>query len=143
METETPTKKPVLTEAADWTRQNKYWLLVLVMLLLAASFALWVLDARRSAQLSALRAEYAATAEKLKAAEAEVQESRQRLAEKTAELVALQTANDRRVKEVTADAYKKARALPDDSLVDAFNALITGARQRNADRERADSGSEK
>lgn len=140
METETPTKKPVLTEAADWTRQNKYWLLVLVMLLLAASFALWVLDARRSAQLSALRAEYAATAEKLKAAEAEVQESRQRLAEKTAELVALQTANDRRVKEVTADAYKKARALPDDSLVDAFNALITGARSRNVDRERADSG---
>lgn len=141
METETPTKKPVLTEAADWTRQNKYWLLVLVMLLLAASFALWVLDARRSAQLSALRAEYAATAEKLKAAEAEVQESRQRLAEKTAELVALQTANDRRVKEVTADAYKKARDLPDDSLVDAYNALITDARQRNVDRERTDTGS--
>lgn len=143
MEAEAQTKTPILTEAADWTRQNKYWLLVLVMLLLAASFALWALDARRSAQLSALRAEYAATAEKLRTAEAEVQESRQRLAEKTAELVALQTANDRRVKEVTADAYKKARALPDDSLVDAFNALITGARQRNADRERADSGSEK
>ena len=142
METETQTKMPILTKAADWTRQNKYWLLVLVMLLLAASFALWALDARRSAQLSALRAEYAATAEKLRAAEAEVQESRQRLAEKTAELAALRTANDRHIREVTSNAYKQARALGDDDLLAAYNRLITGARSRNADRERTDSSSE-
>lgn len=135
MEAEAQTKTPILTKAADWAKRNKYWLCVLAVLLLAA-----LLDAHRSVQLSELRAEYAATAEKLRTAEAEVQESRQRLAEKTAELAALQAANDRRVKEVTADAYKKARNLPDDSLVDAFNALITGARSRNADRERTDTG---
>lgn len=135
METEAQTKTPILTKAADWAKRNKYWLCVLAVLLLAA-----LLDAHRSVQLSELRAEYAAIAEKLRAAEAEVQESRQRLAEKTAELAALQASNDRRIQEVTANAYKQARALPDDSLVDAFNALITGARQRNADRERADSG---
>lgn len=143
METETPTKKPVLTEAADWTRQNKYWLLVLVMLLLAASFALWVLDARRSAQLSAMRADYTAVSAKLKTAEAETAAARQALEQKTAALAAIQTANDRCVKEVTANAYKQARALSDDDLLAAYNRLITGARSRNADRERTDTGSEK
>lgn len=137
MGTETQTRTPILTKAADWVRQNKYWLCVLAVLLLAA-----LLDAHRSVQLSELRAEYAATAEKLRAAEAEVQESRQRLAEKTAELAALRTANDRRVKEVTSNAYKQARALGDDDLLAAYNRLITGARSRNADRERADTGSE-
>jgi len=142
METEAQTKTPILTKAADWLGQNKYWLLVLAVLLLAALFALWALDAHHSAQLSALGAEYAVTAEKLRAAEAETAAAQKVLAEKTAALAALQRTNDRRIQEVTADAYKQARALPDDSLVDAFNALITGARQRNIDRERTDTDSE-
>ena len=142
METETQTKMPILTKAADWTRQNKYWLLVLVMLLLAASFALWTLDAYRSAQLSAMRAEYTAVSARLKTAEAETAIARQALAEKTAALVAMQTDNDRRIREVTANAYKQARALSDDDLLAAYNRLIAGARSRNALRERADTGSE-
>ena len=135
METEAQTKTLILTKAADWAKRNKYWLCVLAVLLLAA-----LLDAHRSVQLSELRAEYAATAEKLRTAEAEVQESRQRLAEKTAELAALRTANDRHIREVTANAYKQARALGDDDLLAAYNRLITGARSRNVDRERADTG---
>ena len=138
----TQKKKTILTKAADWAKENKSWLLVLAALLLTVLLALWALDAHRSAQLSALRAEYAATTKKLKAAEAETEAARLELEEKTAALAALQTANDRHIREVTADAYKKARDLPDDSLVDAFNSVIAGARSRNADRERADTGSE-
>ena len=136
METEAPMKsRAILTKAADWVRQNKYCLCVLAVLLLAA-----LLDAHRSVQLSELRAEYAAIAEKLRAAEAEVQESLQRPAEKTAELAALQASNDRRIQEVTSNAYKQARALGDDDLLAAYNRLISGARSRNVDRERADTG---
>lgn len=141
MATETPVKiRTILTKAADWARRNKYWLLVLAVLLLTVLLALWALDAHRSVQLSALRAEYAVTAEKLRAAEAETAAARKELAEKTAALAALQTANDRHIQEVTANAYKQARALGDDDLLAAYNRLITGARQRNADRERTDSG---
>ena len=140
METETQKKKTILTKAADWAKANKSWLLVLAVLLAAALLALWALDAHRSAQLSALRAEYAATTEKLNASEAETAAARKVLADKTAALAALQTANDRRIQEVTSNAYKQARALGDDDLLAAYNRLITGARQRNADRERTDSG---
>ncbi|WP_302795298.1 hypothetical protein [Cloacibacillus evryensis] len=140
MTTEALTKKTILTKAADWVKANKSWLLVLAVLLAAALLALWALDAHRSAQLSALRAEYAAATEKLKAAEAETEAARKVLADKTAALAALQTANDRHIREVTADAYKKARALSDDDLLAAYNRLISGARSRNADRERANTG---
>lgn len=136
----TPTKKPILTRAADWIAQNKYWLLAVAVLLAAGLFALWTLDAYRSAQLSAMRAEYTAVSARLKTAEAETAIARQALAEKTAELAALQASNDRRIQEVTANAYKQARALGDDDLLAAYNRLITGARSRNVDRERADSG---
>ena len=136
----TQKKKTILTKAADWVRENKSWLLVLSVLLAAALLALWALDAHRSAQLSALRAEYAATTEKLNAAEAETEAARLELEEKTAALAALQTANDRHVEEVTVNAYKKARALSDDDLLAAYNRLISGARSRNADRERANTG---
>lgn len=136
----TPTKKPILTRAADWIAQNKYWLLAVAVLLAAGLFALWTLDAYRSAQLSAMRAEYTAVSARLKTAEAETAIARQALAEKTAALVGMQTDNDRRIREVTANAYKQARALSDDDLLAAYNRLITGARSRNVDRERADSG---
>jgi predicted negative regulator of RcsB-dependent stress response len=134
--------RAILTKAADWARQNKYCLCVLAVLLLAALLAFWALDAHRSVQLSELRAEYAATAEKLRAAEAETAAARKELAEKTAELAAQQASNDRRIQEVTSNAYKQARALGDDDLLAAYNRLITGARSRNADRERTDSSSE-
>lgn len=138
----TPTKKPILTRAADWIAQNKYWLLAVAVLLAAGLFALWALDAYRSAQLSAMRAEYTAVSARLKTAEAETAIARQALAEKTAALVGMQTDNDRRIREVTANAYKQARALSDDDLLAAYNRLIAGARSRNALRERADTGSE-
>ncbi|MEG1603970.1 MAG: hypothetical protein RR340_10220 [Cloacibacillus sp.] len=142
MATKTPTKKPILTKAADWTAQNKYWLLAVAVLLAAGLSALWALDARRFAQLSAMRAEYTAVSAKLKTAESETAAARQALEQKTAALAAMQMANDRRVKEVTANAYRQAIDMPDDSLVDAYNAVISGARQRNAGRERADTGPE-
>lgn len=139
----TPTKKPIPTRAADWIAQNKYWLLAVAVLLAAGLSALWALDAHRSAQLSAMRADYTAVSAKLKKAEAETAAARLALEQKTAALVAMQTANDRRIQEVTANAYKQARALSDDDLLAAYNRLIDGARSRNADRERADTGPKK
>ncbi|MEG1544866.1 MAG: hypothetical protein RR382_10145 [Tannerellaceae bacterium] len=137
METERQTKKQVLTKAADWIKENRYWLLALGVFLGAGLLALWALDAHRSAQLSALRTEYAATTEKLRAAEVEAEVARLVLTEKTEALAALQTDNDQKIKVVTLNAYKEARTIPDDRITDSLNALITGARGRNEDRDRA------
>lgn len=100
METEAPMKsRAILTKAADWARQNKYCLCVLAVLLLAALLAFWALDAHRSVQLSELRAEYAATAEKLRAAEAETAAARKELAEKRR--------SSRRSRRQTTAAYRR------------------------------------
>ena len=125
--------KTPLKKAADWVKENRSWLIVLV----AGLLALWALDVHRSVQLSALQNDYTIVTGKLKVAESEAEAARTALSEKSAALIALQTANDQKIKVVTLNAYKEARAIPDDRITDSLNALISGARNRNEDRDRA------
>ncbi len=125
--------KTLLTKAADWVKENRSCLIVLV----AGLLALWALDVHRSAQLSALQNDYTIVTEKLKVAESKAEAARTALSEKSAALFAIQTANDQKIKVVTLNAYKEARAIPDDRITDSLNALISGARNRNENRDRA------
>lgn len=126
----------------NWLCEHKRQIIA-ALLMVGAAAALWSwMDDRHSAELAVLRNELAQNEQELQAAGRQAEDLRAQLARKQDEIEQLQRNNDRRVKEVTANAYKKARDLPDDSLVDAFNSVIAGARSRNADRERADTGSE-
>lgn len=124
----------------QWLYDHK-WQIVTVLLLVGAAAALWAwIEDRHSAELAVLRNELARNDQELQAASRQVEELRAQLGRKQEEIAKLQRTNDRRIQEVTSNAYKQARALGDDDLLAAYNRLITGARSRNVDRERADTG---
>lgn len=124
----------------QWLYDHK-WQIVTVLLLVGAAAALWAwIEDRHSAELAVLRNELARNEQELQAASRQVEELRAQLGRKQEEIAQLQRTNDRHIQEVTANAYKQARALGDDDLLAAYNRLISGARSRNADRERADTG---
>ena len=126
----------------QWLYDHK-WQIVTVLLLVGVAAALWAwIEDRHSAELAVLRNELARNEQELQTASQQVEELRAQLGRKQEEISQLQRTNDRRIQEVTSNAYKQARALGDDDLLAAYNRLITGARQRNADRERTDSSSE-
>mgnify|MGYP002616635241 CR=1 FL=1 len=123
-----------------WLCEHK-WQIIAAPLIVGAAVALWSwMDDRHSAKMSVLQKEIAQNEQELQAAGRQAEDLRAQLARKQEEIEQLQRNNDRRVKEVIANAYKKARALSDDDLLAAYNRLISGARSRNADRERTDSG---
>lgn len=123
----------------QWLYDHK-WQIVTVLLLVGVAAALWAwIEDRHSAELAALRNELARNEQELQTASRQVEELRAQLGRKQEEIAKLQRTNDRRIQEVTSNAYKQARALGDDDLLAAYNRLITGARSRNADRERPDS----
>ena len=125
-----------------WLCEHK-WQIIAALLMVGAAAALWSwMDDRHSAELAVLQKEIAQNEQELQAAGRQAEDLRAQLARKQDEIEQLQRNNDRRVKEVTVNAYKKARALSDDDLLAAYNRLISGARSRNADRERADTGPE-
>ena len=124
----------------QWLYDHK-WQIVMVLLLVGAAAALWAwIEDRHSAELAVLRNELARNDQELQWASRQVEELRAQLGRKQEEIAQLQRTNDRRIQEVTSNAYKQARALGDDDLLAAYNRLITGARSRNVDRERADTG---
>lgn len=124
----------------QWLYDHK-WQIVMVLLLVGAAAALWAwIEDRHSAELAALRNELARNEQELQTASRQVEELRAQLGRKQEEIAQLQRTNDRRIQEVTSNAYKQARALGDDDLLAAYNRLISGARSRNVDRERADTG---
>ena len=123
-----------------WLCEHK-WQIIAALLMVGVAAALWSwMDDRHSAELAVLQKELAQNEQELQAAGRQAEDLRAQLARKQDEIEQLQRNNDRRVKEVTVNAYKKARALSDDDLLAAYNRLISGARSRNADRERADTG---
>ena len=149
--------KTALKKAADWLASHKWHivcalLLVLLLcgvwvrhsstLLVLLLCGVWVRHSSTAREISSLRSAYAESVEQVRALEDEVTSLRVELDRKKEEIVRLQQEHDRAIREVTADAYRKARTLSDDELLDAYNKLITGARQRNADRERADTSAE-
>ena len=133
--------KDKLGRAADWLSSHKWHIagLLLIALLLCG---VWVRHSSTAREISSLRSAYAQSVEQVRQLEDEVTSLRVELDRKKEEIVQLQERHDREIKEVTADAYRKARTLSDDELLAAYNRLISGARSRNAERERADTGSE-
>ena len=133
--------KTLLSKAADWLASHKWHIagLLLIALLLCG---VWVRHSSTAREISSLRSAYAQSIEQVRQLEDEVTSLRVELDRKREEIVRLQQEHDRAIREVTADAYRKARTLSDDELLAAYNCLIDGARKRNTDRERADSGDE-
>ena len=133
--------KDKLGRAADWLSSHKWHIagLALIALLLCG---VWVRHSSTAREISSLCSAYAQSVEQVRQLEDEVTSLRVELDRKKEEIVQLQERHDRAIKEVTADAYRKARTLSDDELLAAYNRLIDGARSRNAERERADTGSE-
>lgn len=133
--------KTALKKAADWLASHK-WLLVGLALIALLFCGVWVRHSSTAREISSLRSAYAQSVEQVRALEDEVTSLRVELDRKKEEIVRLQERHDRAIREVTAGAYRKARTLSDDELLAAYNKLISGARSRNAHRERADTGSE-
>ena len=133
--------KTLLSKAADWLSSHKWHIagLLLIALLLCG---VWVRHYSTAREISSLRSAYAQSVEQVRQLEDEVTSLRVELDRKREEIVRLQQEHDRAIREVTADAYRKARTLSDDELLVAYNRLIDGARSRNAERERRDSRSE-
>lgn len=133
--------KDKLGRAADWLSSHKWHIagLALIALLLCG---VWVRHSSTAREISSLRSAYAQSVEQVRALEDEVTSLRVELDRKREEIVRLQQEHDRAIREVTADAYRKARTLSDDELLAAYNKLISGARSRNAERERADTSAE-
>ena len=135
------TVKTVLKRAADWLASHK-WLLVGLALIALLLCGVWVRHSSTAREISSLRSAYAQSVEQVRQLEDEVTSLRVELDRKREEIVRLQQEHDRAIREVTADAYRKARTLSDDELLAAYNKLIAGARSRNADRERTDTSAE-
>ena len=133
--------KDKLSRAADWLSSHKWHIagLALIALLLCG---VWVRHSSTAREISSLRSAYAQSVEQVKQLEDKVTSLRAALDRKREEIVRLQQEHDRAIREVTADAYRKARTLSDDELLAAYNKLISGARSRNADRERTDTSAE-
>lgn len=133
--------KDKLSLAADWLASHKWYIVGLALIALLLS-GVWVRHSSTAREISSLKSAYAQSVEQVKQLEDKVTSLRAELDRKQEEIYRLQQEHDRAIKEVTADAYRKARTLSDDELLAAYNRLISGARSRNADRERADTGSE-
>lgn len=133
--------KDKLSRAADWLSSHKWHIagLALIALLLCG---VWVRHSSTAREISSLRSAYAQSVEQVRQLEDEVTYLRVELDRKKEEIVQLQERHDRAIREVSANAYRKARTLSDDELLDAYNRLISGARSRNADRERTDTSAE-
>lgn len=133
--------KTWLKKAGDWLASHKWHIvgLALIVLLLCG---VWVRHSSTAREISSLRSAYAQSVEQVRQLEDEVTSLRIELDRKKEEIVQLQERHDRAIREVTADAYRKARTLSDGELLAAYNRLIDGARQRNADRERTDTSTD-
>ena len=133
--------KDKLSRAADWLASHK-WLLVGLALIALLLCGVWARHSSTAREISSLRSAYAQSVEQVKQLEDKVTSLRVALDRKKEEIVQLQERHDRAIREVTADAYRKARTLSDGELLAAYNRLIDGARQRNADRERTDTSTD-
>lgn len=133
--------KKKLSAAGDWLSSHKWHIvgLALVALLLCG---VWAKHSSTAREISSLRSAYAQSVEQVRVLEDKVTSLQATLDRKQEEIYRLQQEHDRKIREVTADAYHKARTLSDDELLAAYNRLIDGARQRNADRERTDTSAE-
>lgn len=127
--------KEKLSAAGDWLSSHK-WHLVGLALIALLVLGIYARDSSIKRELSSLSSAYAANLEQVKQLEDKVTSLQTELDRKQEEIYRLQQDHDRAIKEVTADAYRKARTLSDDELLDAYNRLIAGARSRNAERER-------
>ena len=133
--------KDKLSRAADWLASHKWHIVGLIILALLLC-GVWAKHSSTAREISSLSSAYAQSVEQVRVLEDKVTSLQAELDRKQEEIYRLQQKHDRAIKEVTSDAYRKARTLSDDELLAAYNRLIDGARQRNADRERRDSNAE-
>ncbi|MDO5116022.1 MAG: hypothetical protein Q4D58_08010 [Synergistaceae bacterium] len=129
-----------------WLLEHRWRIIVAVLAAIITGAVLIaradVLDSRHASEMNTLRGELVKNEKKLLEAEKQVEGLRAQLKLKQEEIERLRQENDRRIREATASAYRKARDMHDDDLLAAYNRLISSARSRNAERERADTGYE-
>lgn len=120
----------------EWITEHKRQIIIGLTAFILV-IALIAFNRYKSGELADLSAAYQSNLATLKVLEEKVISLENELSKKQEEISRLQADNDKKVKELANNAYKEAHNLSDDDLSSAFDGLISGARRRNAERERS------
>lgn len=127
--------------------KNIFLLLLAGILLFALGYSVHGYFNDDSAALAALKERNAELEQLAAQAEERREETSRQLTEATERIHALAIKNAEYARQVTQNAYQNSKkstsSMSDNELVDAYNNFITGARDRNAERERADTSTDK
>jgi FAD/FMN-containing dehydrogenase len=110
------------------------WTAVIIAVLLVM-LAGWGWNRHLDGKMGALEGQIQANEVKIEAYEARTKAILEQIRSQEAQIASLQAKNDALIREVGKDAFKKAYSTPDSGVPAAFNALIDGARKRNAQRK--------
>lgn len=128
------------TTTAGWLKglsNNRPWIkyaaIVVVILALSGGFGLWR-DRQLTRRINTLETENQAITQQIKIVSAERDEIKAQYEALKKQIMATQVKNDSNIKEAGKHAYQKANSIPDSDVLRNFNALINGARKRNANR---------
>ena len=111
----------------------KYAAIVVVILALSGGFGLWR-DRQLTRRINTLETENQAITQQIRVVDAERDEIKAQYEALKKQIMATQVKNDSNIKEAGKHAYQKANSIPDSDVLRNFNALINGARKRNANR---------
>lgn len=128
------------TTTAGWLKglsNNRPWIkyvaIVVVILALSGGFGL-CRDRQLTRRINTLETENHAITQQIKIVSAERDEIKAEYEALKKQIMATQVKNDSNIKEAGKHAYQKANSIPDSDVLRNFNALINGARKRNANR---------
>lgn len=128
------------TTTAGWLKglsNNRPWIkyaaIVVVILALSGGFGLWR-DRQLTRRINTLETENQAITQQIRVVDAERDEIKAQYEALKKQIMATQVKNDSNIKEAGKHAYQKANSIPDSDVLRNFNALINGARKRNANR---------
>ena len=128
------------TTTAGWLKglsNNRPWIkyvaIVVVILALSGGFGLWR-DRQLTRRINTLETENQAITQQIRVVDAARDEIKAQYEALKKQIMATQVKNDSNIKEAGKHAYQKANSIPDSDVLRNFNALINGARKRNANR---------
>lgn len=128
------------TTTAVWLKglsNNRPWIkyvaIVVVILALSGGFGL-CRDRQLTRRINTLETENQAITQQIRVVDAERDEIKAQYEALKKQIMATQVKNDSNIKEAGKHAYQKANSIPDSDVLRNFNALINGARKRNANR---------